>query len=88
MRQLSEQEKSINLKQIERIEKEKELQDLTLEILENEVLMLPKKTKLALLSKEHEVRTVKSNVEFHNNKIKVLKDQIVNGVQEKEEVKE
>lgn len=84
-RELTEEEKGLNFKAIKRHEDDLKLQALTKEILESEVKVLPLKLELSQITKEKELETVNSNVEYLEKQIKVLKDQIVKGVESKEE---
>lgn len=83
-RDLDEQEKSMNLKAITRLEKDLEPQLLTRDLLQNELDMIEKRSKLAKITKERDLATISKNVENLESNLKILKDQIVNGVEVKE----
>ena len=68
-----------------KLEKELEVHSLSVDVLESELALLDKKTKIAKHNKEQDLEKAKGNVSYLQSQIDILKKQNEEGVREKNE---
>lgn len=85
-RQLSEKEKTIYEKQLKAKEEELAMWDLTLEVLETELNLLPKKVEISLFGKKKELAKSKMEREMVKIGIDTMQTHMKEGVEEKVKV--
>lgn len=84
MRELTEKEKELNNKSINRFDKELEIWELSKQILETELAQIPIKLKIAEYTKSEELDKTKQRILFLQSQMDILKKQIENGVEPKQ----
>ena len=83
-RKLNTKEKSLIKNQIKHMELDMEMSNKIVEVISNEIEMLPRRTEIAMYNKKKELAQVVNQVIFNKNKIDLLKKQINQGVEVKD----
>lgn len=84
MRELTEEEKTLNQKAIDRESKNLYIWKLSKEINDKELELIPKKQEIAMFIKNEELRKLNQSIQLAENKINILRKQIEEGVEEVE----
>ena len=83
MRQLSDKEKELNNKAMERIKEDLEIQKMIKHVLDAEVQLIYFKSKIAEYNKKKDLKEMSKYVDHLEIQVRTLKDQIEKGVEEK-----
>ena len=84
MRELTEEEKRLNQKAIDRESKSLYIWKLSKDITQRELELIPLKQEIGVYIKNEELKKLNQNIELAENKINILKKQIEEGVEEKD----